>query len=333
MQDSQLLPPKEKSPTTHWWRLAKWIVTLLIVSYVFRFFHKPENDLFEVLPLLRSTFRGENSLALLVLLLLVPANWALESLKWQYLAQKAVPLTFAEAFRSTLTGLAVGVAVPAQLGDTVGRITSLRSQRRLRTLGAALISNGIQFYVSVIGGAICWFWRGKSLDFSQEVAWAISSLLLFILAGGLLLGIYRQRLLDWRSNRPWAKKLKKNLSVAQRYSSGDLLFALSVGMARYLVFVFQYVLALGIFDLSISGLDILAGVGLIYLVKTLLPAINAIGDLGIRQFTALYVFAPYHVATEKIVAATFLIWLLNILVPLLVGVYFIWKFKWSAKYA
>lgn len=268
-----------------------------------------------------------------VLFLLVPLNWALESAKWQRLAQKAVPISFQEAFRSTLTGLAVGVAIPAQLGDTVGRISSLRSKARLRTLGAALISNGIQFYVSILGGAVCWFWRGESLGFSQETTWAISGLLLLILAGGFVLGIFRRRLLDWRSNRPWAKKLKKNLMVVQQYSSQELVTALTIGLTRYLVFVAQYALALRLFDFPISTLDTLTGVGLVYLVKTILPAINAIGDLGIRQFTALYVFAPYHLAAEKIIAATFLIWLINILVPLLVGVYFIWKFKWSVKYA
>lgn len=270
---------------------------------------------------------------MILLFLLVPLNWTLESVKWRFLAQKVIPISFCEAFRSTLTGLAVGVAVPAQLGDTVGRITSLRSKARLRTLGAALISNGIQFYVSILGGAVCWFWRGNILGFSPGISSAITILLVAILACGALLGIFRHRLLEWRSDRPWAQKLKKNLNVIQQYSSQELVIALTIGLARYLVFVAQYVLALGLFNLSISWLDILTGVGLAYLVKTMLPAINAIGDLGIRQFTALYVFAPYHLSSEKIIAATFLIWLINILAPLLVGVYFIWKFKWSAKYA
>ncbi len=257
----------------------------------------------------------------------------MESAKWQLLARKAVPLSFSEAFRSTLTGLAVGVAVPAQLGDTIGRITSLRSKIRLRTLGAALISNGIQFYVSVLGGAVCWFWRGESLGLPWEISWAINGILLVILAGGLAVGVFRRDLLHWQSSRLWAKKLKKNLLVIRDYTSQELITAFTIGLARYLVFMAQYALALTLFGLRISLLDILIGVGLVYLVKTVLPAINAIGDLGIRQFTALYVFAPYHVAEEKIMAATFFIWLINILIPLSVGVFFIWKFKWSAKYA
>lgn len=283
--------------------------------------------------MLRLLFIRENALVLTVLILLVPLNWALESAKWQHLAQKAVRISFQEAFRSTLTGLAVGVAVPAQLGDTIGRITSLRSKSRLRTLGAALVSNGIQFYVSILGGAACWFWRGGTLGFSRELSWAISGLLVAILAGGVALGLFRQTLLNWRSKYPWAAKLKKNLAVVRRYSGLELSTALGIGMARYLVFVAQFTLILVLIELPISVLDTVSCVGLIFLVKTLLPAINAIGDLGLREFTALYVFAPYHLASEKIMAATFLIWFINILAPLLVGIFFIWKFKWSVKYA
>ncbi len=265
--------------------------------------------------------------------MLVPINWALESAKWQCLAQKAVRITFGEAFRSTLTGLAVGVAVPAQLGDTIGRITSLKAKSRLRTLGAALVSNGIQFYVSIVGGTIAWFWAGASLGFSLETSWTISTLLVIILVGGIILGFFRQQLLNWRNKRLWIAKLQKNLSVIGRYTSLDLMSAFSIGILRYLVFVTQYSLAFVLLEIPMSTIDILGCVGLIFLVKTLLPAINAIGDLGIKEFTALFVFAPYHVSSEKVMAATFLIWLLNILVPLTVGVYFIWQYKWNTRYA
>ncbi len=121
--------------------------------------------------------------------------------------------------------------------------------------------------------------------------------------------------------------------MVRRYSGLELSTALGIGMARYLVFVAQFTLILVLIELPISVLDTVSCVGLIFLVKTLLPAINAIGDLGLREFTALYVFAPYHLASEKIMAATFLIWFINILAPLLVGIFFIWKFKWSVKYA
>ena len=249
--------------------------------------------------------------ALVLLLAMVPLNWALESWKWKLLAQKAVPITFREAFRTTLTGLAVGVAIPAQLGDTLGRVTSLKSEHRLKTLGAALVSNGIQFYVSVLGGALSWFVVSPSLPIPSALWWTITCLLPTLLLLGIVAGLFRNRLPTLNSKRQWVQNLRENLAVIGRYSHRELLLALFWGFARYLVFVAQFALALSLFDLAIPASSLLACVGLILLTKTLVPVINAIGDLGVREFTALYVFSPFHLPAEHVVAATFFIWLIN----------------------
>lgn len=332
MQDKQLAPPKEKTPISKWWRVVKSIITLLVISYIYSVFNREQKGFHEIFNVLFSVIRSGKIPLLFVMFGLVPLNWMLESLKWKLLAQKAIQITFREAFRSTMMGLAVGVAVPAQLGDTLGRIASLRSKHRLRTLGAALISNGIQFYVSVLGGAISWFIISARLPISHELKNGIVSFLAIIILGGFVIGIFRANFVNWKTRRIWVLKLKKNLQVIKRYSNYELFIALLAGTARYLVFVLQFVLAFSLFDFSISFLELFGCVGLILLTKTLLPVINVIGDLGVREFTALYVFAPFHLSPEKVVAATFLIWLVNILGPMLVGLVLIWKNKWSTKY-
>jgi len=333
LQDRQLLSPKEKTVSSKVWLLAKWVVTLLILSYIYTTFQKEQTGIRNIGRVLQSVLTSPHRFALTVLVLLVPINWMLESLKWMLLAQKAVKLNFAEAFRSTLTGLAVGVAVPAQLGDTLGRITSLRSSQRLTALGAALVSNGIQFYVSVLGGTLSWVLVGSSLRLPYPYGSLIQTLLAVIVLGGLLIGIFRKKLVNWRSNRLWANKIQENIRVVNQYTGTDLVVALGLGATRYLVFVGQFALALSLFNLPIPMLDLLSCVGLILLAKTLLPALNIIGDLGLRQFTALLVFESYGLAHEKIIAATFLIWLINILGPLLVGLFLIWKHQWNTRYA
>jgi uncharacterized membrane protein YbhN (UPF0104 family) len=330
-QDKQLLSPKEKTPVSKWWNAVKALVTLLIVGYVAGMIQK-QHGLSNLTGVIASLADAKHLPAMLLLLAMVPLNWALESWKWKLLAQKAVPITFREAFRTTLTGLAVGVAIPAQLGDTLGRVTSLKSDHRLKTLGAALVSNGIQFYVSVLGGAISWFIVSPSLAIPVALWWAITCLLPTLLLLGIVAGLLRNRLPGLTSKRPWVQKLRENLAVIGHYSHRELLRALFLGFARYLVFVAQFALALSLFDPAITATSLLACVGLILLTKTLVPVINAIGDLGVREFTALYVFAPFQLPAEHVVAATFFIWLINILAPLLVGIYFIWKYKWSFNY-
>jgi uncharacterized membrane protein YbhN (UPF0104 family) len=162
---------------------------------------------------------------------------------------------------------------------------------------------------------------------------SISFLLVFIIVAGLWIGASRDKILSWNAERAWLKKLKESLKVIQRYTRADLLNAFLIGMSRYVVIVVQFTIALALFSWPIPYPDLIGCVGLVLLAKTLLPAINIIGDLGLREFTALYVFSPYHLPPEQVVAATFLIWLVNILMPLLVGMGLIWKYKWSHWYA
>ncbi|NIJ55099.1 lysylphosphatidylglycerol synthase domain-containing protein [Dyadobacter arcticus] len=333
LQDNELSPPKEKSIRPSLIAIGKLAVTILILSYIYRTFQNEQKGISDVgavfLDLLTVRQPGPNHLPILLLIIiLVPVNWALESLKWQKLAQKVMPLNFWDAFRGTLTGLAVGVAVPAQLGDTIGRIASLKSDRRLEAIGAALISNGIQFYVSVVAGAIGWFHVKYKLDIPALTSQLISALLISIIVIGLVGIFFRKALIDWHPRKMIFIKAHSYLHIAGSYTPSELGFSTLFGALRYLVFLCQFAMALSLFDLGVSLLDLISCISLIFLAKTLIPAINVLGDLGLREFTALLVFASYALPAEKIIAATFLIWVVNVLGPIVIGIFLIWKYKW-----
>ncbi len=60
--------------------------------------------------------------ALVGLVALSFANWALEARKWQLLARPIVTLGYWQAYRGVLSGLALGLVTPHGLGDYLGRI-------------------------------------------------------------------------------------------------------------------------------------------------------------------------------------------------------------------
>lgn len=328
MQDNELLRPKEKAPRPNLLRIAKLIITGLILAYIYKTFRNEQKGIADIGHVLYSLLHIDNLPVILATLILVPVNWALESLKWQTLAGKIGRITFKEAFRGTLTGLAVGVAMPAQLGDTVGRIATLKTTNRLEAIGAALLSNGIQFMISVIGGSIGWFQLHDRLNLTLQTQNLISGLLILILALAVIFTIFRKPLTSWHPKRRMFQKLHHYIRVIGTYSNAELLWSLWFGGLRYLVFLSQFVLVVSLFSFSVPVMQLFAAVTLVFLVKTLIPAINVLGDLGLREFTALVVFSSYQLPPEKIIAATFLVWILNVLGPILVGIFLIWKYKW-----
>jgi hypothetical protein len=328
VQDKELSHPKEK---TRWRKLlwaGKLIVTLLIISYIYKTFQGEQKGITDIGEVLMATLTSGHESVLLLMLLLVPLNWALESLKWRQLAKKVVPLTFLDAFRGTLTGLAIGVAAPAQLGDTIGRVASLRSDNRLEAIGAAVVSNGIQFYVSVAAGAAGWFFLQDNLSMMPATKQIMSSLLIIIMVSGWLVMIFRKRITYWQPTNKYLIKLRSYLKIIGDYSAADLLLATIYGMLRYLVFLTQFVLALSLFAFKLTPAELCACVTLLFLAKTLIPAVNVLGDLGLREFTALFVFRQYNLPSEEIITATFLIWIINVLGPILIGIFLIWRYKW-----
>lgn len=273
------------------------------------------------------TFNKNNTLTLFWMLLLVPLNWALESLKWKQLAKPVLNISFGEAFKGILAGLAIGVAAPAQLGDTIGRVAYLKTDKRLHAIGAALISNGIQFYVSVLAGACGWFAIQDQLALSETTKGLLSVLLLSIACGAWVLLFIRTRLNHWHPKHKYLRKAHDYLRVIAEYSATDLLIATGYGVLRYLVFMSQFILALSLFNFDLTYVQLASCVSLIFLAKTLIPAVNVLGDLGLREFTALFVFKQYNLPVDEVITATFLIWIINILGPILIGIYLIWKYR------
>ena len=331
MQDKELPTPKEKRNWLKLLWLCKLVVTVLIVSYIYRTFQNEQKGILDIKEVFSRIIVIKHFPILSLMLLLVPLNWALESIKWQQLAKKVVPISFWDAFRGTLTGLAVGVAAPAQLGDTIGRVAALPSDNRLQAIGAAVVSNGIQFYVSVIAGAIGWFYLKDSIPLNQPAKTTISAGLILLVALGWIVVFFRKQLLTWNPERSFLKKLYSYFKIIGAYTAKDLALSTSYGLLRYLVFLTQFVLALSLFGFQLSIPTLSASVTLIFLAKTIIPAINVLGDLGLREFTALFVFKQYNLPAEEIITATFLVWIINVMGPILIGIFLIWKYKWKPK--
>jgi hypothetical protein len=76
-----------------------------------------------------SSWQGTSTYFWIALLVLMVLNWTLESWKWRTLLQHIEPISIAQAFKSVLTGLALGMLLPSGTGDVAGRIINLKKNR------------------------------------------------------------------------------------------------------------------------------------------------------------------------------------------------------------
>jgi hypothetical protein len=105
---------------------------------------------------------------------------------------------------------------------------------------------------------------------------------------------------------------------------------LGYSIARYFVFTTQFFILLQLFDVSIAYTDAFILIATMLFVISVIPTI-AITEIGVRSSVALFLFGLVSSNTIGILSATFLLWVINLLLPSLIGVIFIFSLKFFRK--
>ncbi len=319
-----------------WWYSLKkigWVFKLLLLvamlSYLYITIQEKGQSLQDIYQLFDERLTTGRLVELVFVVLLTPLNWACESRKWQLLAQKIEKISFRQSLKGVLAGLALGFLMPNNVGDAAGRVLSLQSHQRLTGVGAALLSNGLQFYVSLFFGTIGWAFLLMQQPTLQR--WPQLTLLILLtmtLGFGMWLIIRRQTAEQYLERFRLFRWAEPYVDVIARYELAEIRRAFRWAVLRYGVFTLQFGVLLSIFDIVLSASTALACIFLVFFAKTLIPALNFLGDLGIREASSLYFFSFYDIAPARVVAVTLTLWCINILLPVLVGVFWMMKLKW-----
>jgi hypothetical protein len=250
-------------------------------------------------------------------LVLMLANWSVEVLKWRLLMRPVQSLSFGRAFTATLAGTTVGLITPNRVGEFAGRVLFLDPEHRVEGGFATLLGSIAQFVSTLLMGGLAMLAGGAAVHglaasplLGAVVMWSAFLIgcaavaLYFSPAtfGRLLLAI------------PWLRRFERHARVLDTIDRGTLRNVLVLSLARYAVFTLQF--ALLAHALAGTGLvSALRTVPVVFLVTTLVPT-TALTELGVRSSVAA-TFIPGDEAA--IVAASALLWVVNLVVPALAG--------------
>jgi hypothetical protein len=310
-----------------WLKLATFCTLLVYIGYVLQ---QQPFDWAQVQTQFQTVRYPERWAALLVLL--APINWGLEALKWQLLIRRIEPVSFADAYRAVLAGMTLSFALPAQLGDVAGRVLSLRSAGRGAAVGASMVAGGMQTYVTLVLGAVALAWHLHHVpDRQTSAGWWLLVTATSLSGLGVVLGLMRQRALRRLARWHRMHRFAPYWTVAGEYTDAEIGQGLAVATVRYGIFACQFYVALRLVGIQAPANELLAGIGLIYLLKNMIPPINILSDLGVREAAALWVFAPLGLLAPVLLTATLTLWLVNILTPVLIGLIWVWRLKFATE--
>ena len=227
-----------------------------------------------------------------------------------------------------LAGLCLGLVTPRSLGDYAGRILVHGTEHKARLAGAVLLNRIVQSlstYVGGLGGILFIVWH-LGMWGSEEILWLLVPGLLGTAACLFMMGSRRSQIIRWLQQLVGGKWIAW-VSVIREYSLADIWKINAWAFVRYAVFCAQFLFVLWWTGLEAPWLLLLAAVGVTFLLKTLLPAFNFLSELGVREFSALLVFSLLDLPHAEVIAASLLLWVMNICLPALAGALVVMQLK------
>jgi uncharacterized protein (TIRG00374 family) len=318
-------------------------ITIIVVSYLIIYKELFNNgnyrtafDSFAEILRLPNTY-----LILIPVFFMMFINWGLEAFKWKKLVNKFEDISFVDSFKAILAGTTISSVFPNRAGEFIGRVFVLKKENIIKGSLVTFIGNISQLLITVILGLISLFiFSLLYINFIKSLSIILIILLFLSIIGAVYLLLFLYFKIDFVEKI--AKKLfkkrfpkqSKYFDVFRQYNTQELLNILLVSLARYLVFSVQFYLCFLLFGVKMNIFEGLMIIAVIYLIITVIPTV-ALSELGVRGSVSLFIFAYYlpHVGpfyefmNISIVAASAMIWLINLIIPALAGSYFIIKFK------
>lgn len=268
-------------------------------------------------------------------ILLMPANWLIEAIKWRYLIHENEEISLKTSIRAVLAGLSISSISPNRVGEFFGRLFVLKETKFWQGVFITFIGSLAQTLTTLSVGVLSllyFFFSCRSCFNAISIPISWISLFLWISILGIALSFTLYFRIRWFIKfipSSWVK-IRKYSEILNTFSFKKLFLTSVLSLLRYTVFSLQFVILLWALNVPISLLHALLLVSIIFLLNTISPSI-ALLELGVRGSITILVFSTYFntfhtglfVFDLEVLLASSLIWLINILAPSAIGLFFI----------
>lgn len=271
-------------------------------------------------------------LLILITLLLMLVNWALEAQKWRLILSRSYKLTFLQSLKAIFSGNTTGIFTPNRLGAFIGRVLHLPEGYRAEGTVTTWVGNAAQFVATLLFGSIgafCYYVNDTfQWNFDTNFSLIRSSFFYvsLLVALGAVFGYFLSGyVVKWISQINFLSKFLDNLEQVNSFSFSQLTLYLTLSIVRYLVFILQFFTLFKAFNIILPFFDVFVYVGVLYLAIAFLPTL--FGKLGVRESVLIVLLAHLPYSELQIISASFTLWLINTILPALIGSFLILNLK------
>lgn len=256
------------------------------------------------------------------LVLLTIFNWFFEILKWQHLVSFIKKITFYNALKQSLAAHTAALFTPNRIGDYGAKAIYYPKNLRRRIVLLNLLGNMAQMTITVIFGIIGFviFVNKYHVDISFVRA-SRFLILILIVSGFAAFGI---------TNKKYKIKgfsIERILDFLKQTTITNYIKVILFSLIRYIIFSFQFYLLLQLFGVEVDYYNAMIVITSMYILTSVIPTVF-IFDVVIKGSVALYLFGIVGINELTILSTITLMWILNFVLPSLVGSFYILNFNY-----
>jgi uncharacterized membrane protein YbhN (UPF0104 family) len=260
-------------------------------------------------------------------------NWCLESVKWKQIVAPLEKISFKQAVSGVLSGLSIGIFTPNRIGNFIGRVYYLQPDNRIKGSLLTVYANFSQFIATLIFGSIgllLFYLGGTNQDFHLKHSGLVLTLAGLLIVGSILIYIKPEpfgRLIEKVIRH---QKVGEVLETLPLIKDRTRLSVIVLSFLRYVIFTLQFTWLIASQGNEVNFVIIWIGVTIVYLITSIIPS-PFLGKIGIRESVSIFIFSTIGIAEPQILVASFLLWIINLVLPSIIGGSILLTSKYKAR--
>ena len=313
-------------------------ITIVVLAFYFLYqqvVSKKAFDGFDLLFIKQTIFKNQGLIILVFFMMFF--NWFLEAVKWKFLIKKIEKISMLTAFRAVFSGITVSVFTPNRVGEYGGRVFCLEKADRIQAVLITVLGSMAQLLTTIFFGSMGILFLNNYIPelekLYHEMGFAYPLLFFMLLFLNILLLLLFHNISvisNLMDKFNWLSKYKKYKEVFTYYNAQELMMVFLLSIFRYAIFTTQFFILLKLFAVDISYFDAIVLNMVMLFAISVIPTI-AISEIGVRGSVALYLFSLVSANAIGILSATFLLWVINLLLPAIIGTFFVFTLKFFRK--
>ena len=258
----------------------------------------------------------------------MPFNWGIECYKWKLTTSLIEPISYKTATKSVFAGICAGNLAPGRAIEFLAKIVFFKVENRPSITVLHFINGMFQMLITVLMGVISITYKLNSSNHS-------SNLIYFIIILGILLILFfcwaifnvsfiqkKLKFIKWFQKMDDAQNIHFTLPLI-----GKLLL---LSILRYMAFTSQFYFIYHALCPQTPIIHVFMSISAYFMITSAVPMISYI-EPAIRAAIALFVFNnPTDIAVSVVLASTF-VWIINVVVPSIIGYIVIFREKIEFK--